>query len=203
MGAFAVGGAVTIDVGVASYPIMALSIINGLDTGTALALAAPVSVLTANLVHVMRAFNTFCTSIVHKGIENTNYGTIFMGNVVLPQLFLVAKNFFVVFVLLYLGADAVDGLLAVIPENVLHALSLLGNTLPAVGMAMLLKFNISGNWMFIFFVLGFMMLSVMGMSFIAIGIVAAAIGFFYYLIEKNGQPQVAGATVAADDDEEL
>lgn len=203
MGAFAVGGAVTIDVGVASYPIMALSIINGLDTGTALALAAPVSVLTANLVHVMRAFNTFCTSIVHKGIENTNYGTIFMGNVVLPQLFLVAKNFFVVFILLYLGADAVDGLLAVIPANVLHALSLLGNTLPAVGMAMLLKFNISGNWMFIFFVLGFMMLSVMGMSFIAIGIVAAAIGFFYYLIEKNGQPQVAGAAVAADDDEEL
>lgn len=151
----------------------------------------------------MRAFNTFCTSIVHKGIEHTNYRTIFMGNVILPQLFLVAKNFFVVFILLYLGADAVDGLLAVIPENVLHALGLLGNTLPAVGMAMLLKFNISGNWMFIFFVLGFMMMSVMGMSFIAIGIVAAAIAFFYYLIEKNDQPQVAGVSAAADDDEEL
>ena len=107
------------------------------------------------------------------------------------------------FILLYLGADAVDGLLAVIPENVLHALGLLGNTLPAVGMAMLLKFNISGNWMFIFFVLGFMMMSVMGMSFIAIGIVAAAIAYFYYLIEKNDQPQVAGVSAAADDDEEL
>lgn len=202
MGAFAVGGAVTVDVGVVSYPIMALAILNNLDTGTALALAAPVSVLTANLVHVMRAFNTVCTGMVRKGIEEVDYRKITLGNVILPQAFLVVKNFAVVFVLLYLGTGAVETLLAVVPANILHALSLLGGVLPAVGMAMLLKYNVSGAWMFIFFVLGFMMVSVMKMSFIAIAIVAAAIAFLYFRIENNKMPAFANASGSSDDDDE-
>ena len=105
MGAFAVGGAVTVDVGVVSYPIMALAISSGLDTGTALALAAPVSVLTANLTHVMRAFNTVCTGIVRKAIEEVDYRKMFLGNVVLPQLFLAGMNFTVVFALLPCGCS--------------------------------------------------------------------------------------------------
>lgn len=206
MGAFAVGGAVTIDVGVVSYPIMALAIGSNLDTGTALALAAPVSVLTANLTHVMRAFNTVCTGIVRKGIEEVNYRTITLGNIVLPQLFLAAMNFTVVFVLLYLGTGAVEGFLAVVPANVLHALSLLGGVLPAVGMAMLLKYNVSGNWMFIFFVLGFMMVAAMQMSFISIAIVAAAIAYFYWRTERArtapALQTAAGAASASDDDDD-
>ena len=201
MGAFAVGGALTVDVGVVSYPIMALAISSGLDTGTALALAAPVSVLTANLTHIMRAFNTVCTGMVRTAIEEVDYRKMFIGNVVLPQLFLAAMNFTVVFVLLYLGSGAIEGILAVVPQNVLHALSLLGGTLPAIGMAMLLKFNVSGNWMFIFFVLGFMMFAVMKMSFIAIAIAAAAVAFLYYKIEDRPEPVPASAINF--DDEEL
>lgn len=202
MGSFAVGGAVSVDIGVVSYPIMALSILNGLDTGTALAVAAPVSVLAANLTHVMRAFNTVCTGIVRKGIEEVDYRKITLGNVILPQAFLAAMNFAVVFVLLYLGTGAIEGFLAVVPENVLHALSLLGGVLPAVGMAMLLKYNITGNWMFVFFVLGFMMVASMGMGFIPIAIVAAAIAYLYYRFDSRPMAGATG-TVGADDEEEL
>ncbi|MFR4570495.1 MAG: PTS sugar transporter subunit IIC [Collinsella stercoris] len=201
MGAFAVGGALTVDVGVVSYPIMALAISSGLDTGTALALAAPVSVLTANLTHIMRAFNTVCTGMVRTAIEEVDYRKMFIGNVVLPQLFLAAMNFAVVFALLYLGSGAIESILAVVPQNILHALSLLGGALPAIGMAMLLKFNVSGNWMFIFFVLGFMMFAVMKMSFISIAIAAAAIAFLYYKIEDRPEPVPASAINF--DDEEL
>lgn len=201
MGAFAVGGALTVDVGVVSYPIMALAISSGLDTGTALALAAPVSVLTANLTHIMRAFNTACTGMVRTAIEEVDYRKMFIGNVVLPQLFLAAMNFAVVFALLYLGSGAIESILAVVPQNILHALSLLGGALPAIGMAMLLKFNVSGNWMFIFFVLGFMMFAVMKMSFISIAIAAAAIAFLYYKIEDRPEPVPASAINF--DDEEL
>ena len=203
MGAFAVGGAVSIDVGVVSYPVMAIAIINGLDTGTALAIAAPISILTANLTHVMRAFNTVCTGIVRKGIEEVDYKKIELGNVILPQVFLAAMNFAVVFVLMYLGTGAVDSLLAVVPQNVLHALGLLGGVLPAVGMAMLLKFNIVGNWMFIFFVLGFMMVSSMGMGFIPIAIFAAALAFLYWKIDSRPEVSTASASidVFTDDDE--
>lgn len=203
MGAFAVGGAVSIDVGVVSYPVMAIAIINGLDTGTALAIAAPISVLTANLTHVMRAFNTVCTGIVRKGIEEVDYKKIELGNVILPQAFLAAMNFAVVFVLMYLGTGAVDSLLAVVPQNVLHALGLLGGVLPAVGMAMLLKFNIVGNWMFIFFVLGFMMVSSMSMGFIPIAIFAAALAFLYWKIDSRPEVSTASASanVFTDDDE--
>lgn len=202
MGSFAVGGAVSVDIGVVSYPIMALSILSGLDTGTALAVAAPVSVLAANLTHVMRAFNTFCTSLVRKGIEEVDYRKITIGNVILPQVFLAAMNFAVVFVLLYLGTGAIEALLAVIPENVLHALSLLSSAIPAVGMAMLLKYNITGSWMFIFFVLGFMMVASMGLDFIPIAIVAAAIAYLYYRFDSRATAEVAGIA-GLDDEEEL
>ncbi|WP_058271033.1 PTS sugar transporter subunit IIC [Olsenella massiliensis] len=205
MGAFAVGGAVSVDVGVVSYPIMAMSIINGLDTGTALAIAAPISILTANLTHVMRAFNTVCTGIVRKGIKEVDYKKIEVGNVILPQVFLAAMNFAVVFVLMYLGTGAVDSLLAVVPQNVLHALGLLGGILPAVGMAMLLKYNIVGNWMFIFFVLGFMMVSSMQMGFIPIAIFAAALAFLYWKIDSRPETAAesasAGVNVFTDDDD--
>lgn len=202
MGAFAVGGAVSFDVGVVSYPITALAIMSGLDTGTALALAAPVSVLTANLTHVMRAVNTACTGLVRKGIDEVDYRKIELGNVILPQLFLAAMNFTVVFTFMYLGSTAIEGFISVVPANVLHALSLLGGTLPAVGMAMLLKFNMSNTWMFIFFALGFMMSSAMGMSFISISIAAAAISYLYYRIDLEPRVAVAAAN-GFDDDEEL
>lgn len=66
---------------------------------------------------------------------------------------------------------------------------------------MLLKFNVSGNWMFIFFVLGFMMFSVMKMSFIAIAIAAAAIAYLYYRIEQREEPVLAQAANFNDDEE--
>ena len=112
-------------------------------------------------------------------------------------------NFAVVFVLMYLGTGAVDSLLAVVPQNVLHALGLLGGVLPAVGMAMLLKFNIVGNWMFIFFVLGFMMVSSMSMGFIPIAIFAAALAFLYWKIDSRPEVSTASASanVFTDDDE--
>ena len=126
-----------------------------------------------------------------------------MISVILPQAFLAAMNFAVVFVLMYLGTGAVDSLLAVVPQNVLHALGLLGGVLPAVGMAMLLKFNIVGNWMFIFFVLGFMMVSSMSMGFIPIAIFAAALAFLYWKIDSRPEVSTASASanVFTDDDE--
>ena len=151
----------------------------------------------------MRAFNTVCTGIVRKGIEEVDYKKIELGNVILPQAFLAAMKFAVVFVLMYLGTGAVDSLLAVVPQNVLHALGLLGGVLPAVGMAMLLKFNIVGNWMFIFFVLGFMMVSSMSMGFIPIAIFAAALAFLYWKIDSRPEVSTASASanVFTDDDE--
>ena len=70
-------------------------------------------------------------------------------------------------------------------------------------MAMLLKFNIVGNWMFIFFVLGFMMVSSMSMGFIPIAIFAAALAFLYWKIDSRPEVSTASASanVFTDDDE--
>mgnify|MGYP000217072651 FL=1 len=58
MGSFAVGGAMTMDIGAVSFPVIAVAIISDLDVGAALAIATPISILAANLIQIVRGMNT-------------------------------------------------------------------------------------------------------------------------------------------------
>lgn len=189
MGAFAVGGAWTMDIGVVSYPVTAVAILSNLDVGTALAIGTPISILAANLIQLVRGFNTFCARLMKKGIDEVNYKKIFLAHVIYSQIFLFLMSFILSFVFIYYGAGAVSAFLALLPETILHALSQLAKVLPAVGMALLLKYNISNKVMFIFFIFGFMLFAYAGMSFIPIAIIALVIAFLFYRTDfSNNEP---------------
>lgn len=188
MGSFAVGGAITMDIGAVSFPVTAVAILSNLDVGAALAIGTPISILAANLIQVVRAANTYFARIMRKGIEEGDEKKIILGHVLLPQLFLLTLSFAVSFVFIYFGASTVQSFINLLPNKILHALSQLASVLPAVGMALLLKYNINNKWMFIFFLLGFMLFSYAKMTFIPIAIIAVVIAYFYYRTDYSNQP---------------
>lgn len=204
MGVFAVGGASAMDVGTIAYPAAAVAIINKMDAGAAIAMAGTLSVLASYVFQLVRGVNVYFCNQMKKGIETVNYRKIFLNFVVGPQVFLFLVEFILGFVFVFYGAGAIDSLMSVLPEKLLYALSQFAKVLPAVGMAMLLKFNITDKWQFAFFVFGFMLFSVMGLSFIAITIFAVVIAYMYF---QNGntavQAAMAGGAVSIEDDEEV
>lgn len=202
MGVFAVGGAISMDVGTIAYPAAAVAIINKMDAGTAIAMAGTLSVLASYVFQVVRGVNIFFCDRMKHAIEEVNYKKIFLNFVVGPQIVLFLIEFALGFVFVYYGAGAIDSLMAVLPERLLYALSKFASVLPAVGMAMLLKYNITNKWQFAFFVFGFMLFSVMGLSFIAITIFAVVIAYLYFRTENMAEPAVVG-DVSAYDEEEL
>ena len=204
MGVFAVGGAISMDVGTIAYPAAAVAIINKMDAGAAIAMAGTLSVLASYVFQLVRGVNVYFCNQMKKGIEEVNYRKIFMNFVVGPQIFLFLIEFILGFVFVYYGAGAIDSLMAVLPEKLLYALSQFANVLPAVGMAMLLKFNITNKWQFAFFVFGFMLFSSMGLSFIAITIFAVVIAYMYFRTSRvSGVPAVeTGVAMQENDDEE-
>lgn len=203
MGVFAVGGAISMDVGTIAYPAGAVAIINKMDAGTAIAMAGTLSVLASYVFQLVRGVNVYFCNQMRHGIEDVNYKKIFFNFVVGPQIFLFLIEFILGFVFVYYGAGAIDSLMAMIPEKLLYALGQFAKVLPAVGMAMLLKYNITNKWQFAFFVFGFMLFSVMGLSFIAITIFAVVLAYMYFRTDNMAPAAVAaGSGVLADDDDE-
>lgn len=191
------------DVGTIAYPAAAVAIINKMDAGTAIAMAGTLSVLASYVFQLVRGVNVYFCNQMRHGIEDVNYKKIFFNFVVGPQIFLFLIEFILGFVFVYYGAGAIDSLMAMIPEKLLYALGQFAKVLPAVGMAMLLKYNITNKWQFAFFVFGFMLFSVMGLSFIAITIFAVVLAYMYFRTDNMAPAAVAaGSGVLADDDDE-
>lgn len=185
MGSFAVGGAVAMDVGAVSYPVTAVAIISNLDVGTALAIGAPVSILAANMINVYRAANTAFTARFKKAVEACDRRKMTLYDIVFPALFLFSCCFILSFSFIYFGAPAIEALISMIPDRVIYALGLLAKVLPAVGMGLLLKYNVTNKSMFVFFFFGFMLFAYMKISFIATAIFAMVIAYIFYYIDAN------------------
>lgn len=203
MGVFAVGGAIAMDVGTIAYPAAAVAIINKMDAWAAIAMAGTLSVLASYVFQLVRGVNVYFCNQMKKGIKEVNYKKILFNFMVGPQIFLFLIEFILGFVFVYYGAGAIDSLMVALPEKLLYALSQFASVLPAVGMAMLLKYNITDKWQFAFFVFGFMLFSVMGLSFIAITIFAVVIAYMYFRTGNTVQMAGASGGQIIDDDEEV
>ena len=126
-----------------------------------------------------------------KGIDEVNYKKIFLAHVIYSQIFLFLMSFILSFVFIYYGVGAISAFLDMLPETILHALSQLAKVLPAVGMALLLKYNISNKVMFIFFIFGFMLFSYAGMTFIPIAIIGLVVAFFFYRTDSSNDHSIS------------
>ena len=158
------------------------------DYGTMaiLAIALPVGMLGIQLDVIAKILNGF---VVEKSQKLCNEGKFKQMNAILwvcPALFGLCAAL-PVFVSVTLGQPAVNWLLEVMPQWFLSGLTLAGKMLPAVGIAMLLRYMPTAKY-FQYLLAGFFLSAFLNVPIIGAAIVGVALAIaFYQRAEKDAE----------------
>lgn len=204
IGQFNVGGVSSIDLGMISFPCVALAISAKIDTGTAIALATGIGTIANSFIILCRnVFYVVSGNLMKKGCEEGNERKIWWGYEGLVILGTVVERFLPSFLLLYFGVDAVNAFVTMMPATLLGAISKVGSWLPCIGMAALLVYLANDAFGLIIFIIGFAAYGYLGLN--STSIIFFALGFAYLIYRSYGNKHAvtaAGHTAAAIDDEE-
>lgn len=175
MGAIQVGAAVPPELLVGSALGTAFAIYTGQGTEIALALGLPIAILAQSLKIIVFIIRSWFMSYAVTLAEKANIKGMHLLN--LGGLLLQCLMYFVVvFLSILLGVQVVESFVASIPEQIMHGLEVAGLMIPAVGFALLLlpMMKLSN---FLFFLLGFIMISYMNLPIMAITILGIILAF--------------------------
>ena len=175
MGAIQIGGAVPPDVLVGAGLGTAFAIMNGSGADVALTLALPISIVAQSLKVIVFIVRSWFMDFAMKQAANANFRNLHLINI--GGLILQCLMYFVVaYVAIALGSNAVQSIIAAIPEPIMNGLNVAGGLLPAVGFALLLQPMMTAKNA-IYFVLGFALLAYLNLPILAITVIGAAIAF--------------------------
>jgi PTS system mannose-specific IIC component len=181
-----VGGVAAADTTFVAYPSIALAMMAGASTEVAMSIAATVGILGAALFSLWETFCSVFYAMGDKAIEDGNEKAMHFIYTWLPGLVDLLFRGGLTFAILMLGNEYAAAVLASIPDVVLTIAGVLGGLLPAVGMSILLAYTLKDIKAIVFFILGVVMASSLGMSMITIAIIGACFAVIYYmLITRN------------------
>lgn len=152
---------------------VSFAIMSGLDTTAAIALAMPVALLFQPLQIIksvgLNFFNVrgdvYAAKADYKGVERCLNG----GNIV-SAIF----DFVPMFVILYLGSGAVEGIVNMLPDIVMNCLNKTAQVLPALGIAYLMGYVVDSFTMpFVF--LGFALSAYFGLDALGVSLLGGVI----------------------------
>ncbi|MCP1638666.1 PTS mannose/fructose/sorbose/N-acetylgalactosamine transporter subunit IIC [Streptococcus gallinaceus] len=174
MGVVNIGGASSAEPGLATALATAFAIQMNAGVEVVIPIAVPLGIIglqIKTLIYVglvgpfVTKFDQFAAEGNEKAIAKLHFGLWF------TQWFLYSL---IPFFAILFGSEATRQVLEKIPEVFVHGLSIAGNLLPAVGMAMLLKI-LWDNKLFVYFLLGFVLLAYLNVPLIAIAVLATII----------------------------
>ena len=163
-----VGSYVPPDVISGSVVGVAIGILSGGGEAAGIAIAIPVSLLVQQLDMLCKI------SLVHKADKIAETGDFdkidklqYMG-----ACLIFLSRAFPTFIAVFLGASAIDSIMAFIPASVMTGLTVASKVIPAVGIAMLLTMMLKKNmWMFL--ILGFTLTTYLGIPTLALALIGA------------------------------
>lgn len=172
IGVVMVGAALPPDVGIAGVLATALAIMTKSGPEVAVAIAMPFAVLAQAYNMLVFTVDSF---FVEKGIRKAEVGDT-KGLTFwhyFPLIVRLPVGIFT-FLVIYLGTDAAQGLVNVMPEKLMDGFSVAAGLLPAVGFAMLIQLMISKKLAPYFFI-GFMLTTYLKMPVIGVSVLALLI----------------------------
>ena len=173
------GGAMPADVNFASWIGIPLAMVSGAGTEFALALAVPLSTLGVFAVYGLCAINLF---FVHKQDAYVEKGEFDKAAriPIVGQITNIVLRFFPILIINYFGADLVTKLVEIMPVWLTDILQIFANMLPLVGFMLLMRTLVKKDLDLIYFVLGFVLVSVANLGMIPIVIAALVIAYLKY-----------------------
>lgn len=190
LGFISAGGAQMGDPSFAGYAGTALAIISNLDVSTAMAISVPLGTIATVLWIAKMTVNSFFVHWADKEVEKGNLNMVAFINVVPPQILLFLVSFIPATLVVYYGPNAVNGMLNLLTDNVLHVFNVIGAMLPALGIAMNLKL-IGNSFTMPFFVLGIILSVHFQMDIVIISIIGVVIALTISSLRNNNSSKEA------------
>ncbi|MGL4453203.1 MAG: PTS mannose/fructose/sorbose/N-acetylgalactosamine transporter subunit IIC [Sarcina sp.] len=169
------GGASIPDYTSASIIATALTVSTGQGLEFAVGIGVPAALLLVQLDILARMTNTFFQHKAEAYAEKKNYKKVELMNVlgIIPWSL---SRFLPVFIILFFGADMVDKILAVSPEWFLTGLKTAGGLLPAIGIAILLKYLPLKSYAS-YLLIGFVLAAYLNVPVLGVALIGGAIAF--------------------------
>ena len=198
MGSVNIGGQISADHSAATVFAVAFATSSTLEPEAALTIAVPIGVLMGFVtMGVNNIFLTVFTSLMDKwALVYLNFGVWFVKNLFFALI---------VFGGVYVGYNTVSAFVDSIPEVVMTGLTVCGQLLPAVGLALLMKM-IWTKEIGVYYLLGFVLFIYLKLPIVAIavlGIVAiVAIGVRDFEINQIKRQKITAMANNSDDEVE-
>ncbi len=185
IGQMSIGGVSTLPtINISLWFALPLSLVSGADAAVTLTIClafAAVEQFAKELANIFKQF------VLHADDALIEKGKIKQA-VWFPyasHLSTFITNFVIVVVVCLAGSGAVTSIVAMLPKWVSGILAIYIKLVPAVGFMMLMVTLIHNNFQFIFFVVGFMLFSVMGLNTISITAIGCLIAYVMFLCSKG------------------
>ena len=195
------GGATVPDYNTATIISTAFAVSNNAGLETAIGLAIPISLLCVNFDILARFANTILQHRAEKYAEKLEFRKVELMNIS-GLITWSASRFLPIFVSLTLGSGFVSLALNAAPDWLMGGLKIAGGILPALGIAILLKY-LPVKTHFAFIIIGFCLSAFGGLPMIGTALIALAIGLIVSKITelaKNGALVNVGVSGGGDND---
>ncbi|MBR6260218.1 MAG: PTS system mannose/fructose/sorbose family transporter subunit IID [Erysipelotrichaceae bacterium] len=176
LGFISAGGTLPSDSGMAGTFGTAFALVGGLDANAAMALAIPMGALGSLLWVVTMTYQSFFVRIADRWIEEGRDDLMIWIDYFIPHGIKAVARIAYSFVGLYYGSSVITSLVDRLQGPVLDALSVMGGVLPAVGIAMMMTMIFNGKAK-VFFFLGFLATSFLGLGTIPTMLIFLCVGF--------------------------
>ncbi len=147
----------------------------------ALLVGIPTATLGTSIDVLAKMAGSFWLHLTQKQAEKREYKKVYK-TIALANIFggrIMLANVLPILLYLVLGSAFIDQVLAIIPDSVIKALKVTGNVLPALGMAILLKYlPIKENFQYL--ILGFVLYSYLNLAVLPIALIGAVIVITIY-----------------------
>ena len=162
---------------------VAIGILSGGGEATGVGVAIPVALLVQQLSMIVMTTNVSLVHAADKIVQSGEFGKIDKLQYLGGLAFFLSRAI-PVFIAVWLGAPAVEAVLAFIPKYMLTGLTVASKIIPAVGIAMLLSMMLKKN-MWVFLVLGFALATFIKVPTIGIAIFDLVAAVLYDVMMNN------------------
>lgn len=184
LGFMSAGGSMPADMALAGILGTAYAIVGNLDPKTALSLAVPIGILGTIVWYLRMTFDASFAHLVDKYIENEQYDKIWIGNMLLPQIFAAIITVIPCGLAAYFGAQYIEGFISLMSGTILNIFQVIGGMMPALGIAITLQYIFKGDAK-VFLFLGFIIAVYTKLPLLPLGIIAGLTALIYVQAKGN------------------
>lgn len=178
------GGTVPVDPGLAGSLGTALALAAGVAPAVATTVAVPLGLLGTLIWVVHMTVDVTFVHMADKAAAESDLKKICFLHIVPPQIFMFLICVIPVALGAYFGVSYISPLIKALTGTPLHVLQVIGEVLPAIGIAMNLR-AISRPGTLLFFIFGFVLKTCTSLNVITIAIIAAILAYFYTVLTEN------------------